>query len=140
MTSTETQYVYTERESISILHGLKNQSLLLCLWGQCNNKSQATGNNFKKDIANLSHRLQGILLCIHQYKIRVLYKPGSQPFIADWLSRHNHETNRDEEVLGMCITINSCMNILGCMEAEETMVAILDVEHLGLVSKHAVCS
>ena len=44
---------------------------------------------FKKDIASLSHRLQRMLLWIHQYNIEILYKP--QLFIADWLSRHNHE-------------------------------------------------
>ena len=47
---------------------------------------------FKKDIQTLSPILQ-----------RILYKL----FIADWLSRHNCETNRDEEKSGMCININA---------------------------------
>ena len=49
-------------------------------------------------------------------------KPGPQIFIADWLSRHIHETNRGDEIPGMCITINtteSCMNISDCMTEEE---------------------
>ena len=43
---------------------------------------------------------------MHQYNIRILYKVGQQIFITDWLSRHNHKTNRDEKIPGMCITIN----------------------------------
>ena len=57
--------------------------------------------------ASLSQRLQRILLCVHLYITRILYKPGPQLFIADWLSRHNHKTNRDEEIPGISVTINT---------------------------------
>ena len=57
---------------------------------------------FRKDDASLSHRLQRILLWIHQYNIRILYKLRKQLFITDCLSRHNHDTNRVEEIQGMC--------------------------------------
>ena len=73
---------------------------------------------FKKDVTN---RLQRILLRIHQYTIRILHKPVSQLFISDWLSTHNQETNRNEEIPGMCIAINameSCMHISYCMTEE----------------------
>ena len=30
---------------------------------------------FKKDVVTLSCRLERILLCIHQYNIKILYKP-----------------------------------------------------------------
>ena len=53
----------------------------------------------KKDVATLSHRLQRILWCIHQ--CRILYKPGLQLFIADWLCRHSHNENWVEEIPGM---------------------------------------
>ena len=46
----------------------------------------------KKGAASLSQRKQRILLNIHQYNIRILYKPGPQLFIVDKLSRHNQET------------------------------------------------
>ena len=62
-----------------------------------------------------------------------------QLFIADWLSRHHHETNRDKEISGMCITINaieSCTDIPGCITAEEIRVATLDDQHLGILSEH----
>ena len=37
---------------------------------------------FKNDEASLSYRLQRILLHIHHYNVRILYKPGPQLFVA----------------------------------------------------------
>ena len=48
----------------------------------------------KKDTASLSHRLHRILIQVHQYSFRILYKTGQQLFIKDYLSRHKLETNR----------------------------------------------
>ena len=48
----------------------------------------------KKDVAMLSQRIQQILLRIHQYRVRIIYKPGPDLFIADCLSRKNH-TKKD---------------------------------------------
>ena len=42
---------------------------------------------FKKDIATLSQHIQCILLKIHQYRVKIIYKPSPKIFIADWLSR-----------------------------------------------------
>ena len=61
----------------------------------------------KKDVGSLSQSLQGILLCIHQYGIRVLYTPGPQLFLIDWLSRDNHETHKEKEIPQMNLTVNS---------------------------------
>ena len=61
---------------------------------------------FKKDIANLSQRIQYILLSIHQYRVRILYKPGPEIFIADWLSQHKNKANRDEAIHGMDISVD----------------------------------
>ena len=55
--------------------------------------------------------------------------------IEDWLSRDNHEINGDEEIPGMCITINvieSCMHIPDCMTAGELRLATLDNKHLSI--------
>ena len=92
---------------------------------------------FKKDVASLSYWLQRILLRIHQYNIRILYKPKPQLLIADWLSRHNHDTNK-EEIPDMYITINtneSCTDIPDCMIAEEIRIAILDDEQVDMLSE-----
>ena len=80
------------------------------------------GTIFQNAVVSLSNRLLGILLGIHEYNIRILCKPGLQLFITDWLSRHNHETNRDKETPHMCITISMikyCKDILDSMTAEE---------------------
>ena len=41
---------------------------------------------FKKDVAMLLQCIQLILLKINQYMVQMLYKPGPEIFIADWLS------------------------------------------------------
>ena len=49
-----------------------------------------------------------------------MYKPEPQLSIVDWLSRHNHETNRNKEMPGINVTINairSCIDIQVCMTA-----------------------
>ena len=76
---------------------------------------------FKKDVTNLSHTLHRILVYIHQYNIRNLYKPGPHLFIADWQSRHNHSINKYEEISGMSININvreTYTDIPECMTKE----------------------
>ena len=69
---------------------------------------------FKKDVAILPQRLQGIFLRIHQYRVKIIYKPHPDLFIADWLSSQNHK----EEIAGMQVNINSvetATNIPECM-------------------------
>ena len=86
-------------EVLGILHGLKNfhhyyferevhiitdHKLLVSI--------------FKKDVAMLSQHIQHILLNVHQYRVQILYKPGPEIFIADWLSHHNHKEDKDEPI------------------------------------------
>ena len=88
-----------KREALGILHGLRkihhycfarevsiipDHRLLIAV--------------FKKDVAMLSHRMQLIPLRIQQYRGRIMYKPGPDLPIADWLSRQNHKKNKDEEI------------------------------------------
>ena len=56
---------------------------------------------FKKDVATLLQRIQCILLKLHQYRVQVIYKPGPDIFIADWLSRHNHVEGKDQPIKEM---------------------------------------
>ena len=46
-----------------------------------------TSSNMKKDLITLSQRLAWTLLRINQYRVRIIYKPGPNLFIADCLSR-----------------------------------------------------
>ena len=56
---------------------------------------------FKKDVATLSQRFWQILLKNYQYRVRIIYNPGPDLFIADWLSRQNYSKDKDAEILGM---------------------------------------
>ena len=90
----------------------------------------------------LLHRLQRILLWICQYNIRILYEPGPQLFIANWLFMHNLKTNRDEEIPDMCVTFNaieSCTYMPECLTAEEIREVILDDEHLSGFAELILC-
>ena len=53
---------------------------------------------FKKDVATLLQHMQHILLNIHQYQVQIIYKPGPEIFIADWLLRHNHIEGKDMDI------------------------------------------
>ena len=73
-------------------------------------------------MATLSPRLQGILLRIHQYRVKIIYKPGPDLFIADWLCRQNHKENKDEEIAGIQVnidTVETAINIPECMMIHE---------------------
>ena len=59
-----------------------------------------------KDVTTLSQQLQCIMLNIQQYSMCILYKPGPEWYIADWLFRNNHTENRDPEITGMNMNIH----------------------------------
>ena len=67
---------------------------------------------FTKDVATLSLRLQKILLRIHQYRVKIIYKPGPGLFIADWLPSQNHCKDKDAEIPGMWLSINAIQTII----------------------------
>ena len=95
LTVAESRYSNIEWDALGILHGLKkfyhycfamevliitDHKLLVAI--------------FKKDVATLSQCIQCILLKINQYRVHIIYKPGPEIFIADWLSQHNHEEGK----------------------------------------------
>ena len=87
----------------------------------------------KKDVATLSQRLQRILLRMHQYRMIIIYKPGPDLFIADWLSRQNHGKNKDEEIPSMQLSINAIQianNVPECMTIHESQQASSQDHHL----------
>ena len=57
--------------------------------------------------ATLSLHIQHILLKTHQYRVQIIYKPGPEIFIADWLSRHNHTEGKDKLIKGMDIWVDA---------------------------------
>ena len=95
LTHPEQRYSNIECEALGILHGLEK----FHHYGFGREVLVITDHKwlvsiFKKDVATLSQRIEDILLKIHQYRVQVIYKPGPDIFIADWLSRHNHAEGR----------------------------------------------
>ena len=81
---------------------------------------------FKKDMTSLPHKQQRILH-IHKHNNRILYKPGPQQFMADWLSWHNCEIGKDEKIPRIGISINVIemyTNNPQCMTAEVWLTTI----------------
>ena len=106
LTSAEIYYTKIEREALGMLHGLEKFHHN-CFTGEV---SIITDHKplvalLKKGLANLSHRFQRIILWIHKYSIKILYQPGTQ---ISWIGYPDTmlKQNRDEEIPGMCITIN----------------------------------
>ena len=72
---------------------------------------------------------------------RDLAQARPQLFIADWLSRHNNNEGKDEEILGMSLIINAvetCTDIPKCMMAEEIRQPMQDDDHPSAVSTYRV--
>ena len=79
-----------------------------------------------KDMAIFSQQLQCIMLCIHQYSVHILYKPGPELDIVDWLSCHNHIENWDQEIPGMNVSIHKTImsvDIPVCTSIEDIQAA-----------------
>ena len=85
---------------------------------------------FKKDVATLSQCIQCILLKTHQYSVQIIYKPGPDIFIADWMSRHNHTEGKDKPIKGMEIQVDMIQTVKDIPEcvsmAERQQASSLD--------------
>ena len=139
MTSADTCNSNIERAVLGILNGLETFHYCCYTYDVSHKLLVAM---FKKDVASLPLRLQGILLWIHQYNVRMVYKPGLQVLIAYWLSRHNYDTNSDEDISGIYIIINaveSCTDIPDCMTAGEIREVTLEGEHLSALADFILC-
>ena len=89
---------------------------------------------FKKDVAaTLLQHIQCILLKIHQYRVQIIYKPGPEIFIADWLSRHNHVEGKDKPIKDIDVwvdTIQSTTDMPECISMAEIQQASAQDNHL----------
>ena len=95
LTGVECRYSNMKKEALFILHELEKfhhycfaREILIIT----NHKPLVA--IFKKDVATLSQHIQCILLKNHQYRVQIIYKPGPENFIADWLSQHKHKEGR----------------------------------------------
>ena len=111
----------------------KISSLLFWQGGTCYYRSQTTGINIQEDVATLLQRIQHTLLKIHQYRVQVIYKPGSDIFIADWLLRHNHAEGKDQLIKDMELwvdIIQTTTDMPKCLSMTELQQASSQDNHL----------
>ena len=133
LTGTEHRYSNIEREALGILHGLKRFHHY-CFAREVHliTDHKPLIAILKKDVAMLSQCIQCILLKIHQYRVQILYKPGPEIFIADWLLWHNHQEGKDEPIQDMDVrvdTIQSTTDILECISISQVQQAMAQDEH-----------
>ena len=134
LTSAECRYSNIEREALGMLHALEkfhNYCFSMEVIIITDHKPHI--GIFKKDVTTLSESIQCILLRIHKYRVTILYKPGPEIFIADWLSRQNHKENKDAAIHGMDIrvdAIQASMNVPECMLVQQIQQATALDEHL----------
>ena len=84
LASAEQRYSNIEREALGVPHGLEK------FHHNCFGREVSITTDckplvaiFTKDVATLSQQIQCILLKIHQYWVRIIYKLGPELFIAD---------------------------------------------------------
>ena len=133
-TGAKCRYSNVDMEALGILHGLK------MFHHYCFAREVHIITNhkplvaiLKKDVASLLQCIQCILLKIHQYRVKILYKPCPEIFIADWLSQHNHEEGKDEAIRDMDTrvdAIQSTADILECFSMSQIQQKMAQDEHL----------
>ena len=92
-------------------------------------------------IATPSQGRKCLLLRIHQYRIKMLYKHWPDLFIADWLSLQNHREDWDDEIPSMKITIDAIhttVDIPECMLMQEVWNTTQDDEHLHVLTAYII--
>ena len=87
---------------------------------------------FKKDVATLSQCIQCILLKIHQYRVQIIYKPGPEIFIADWLLRHNHTKGKDKPIKGKEIQVDVIQTLTDMPEC----VSMAEIQQASSLKNH----
>ena len=100
LSQTEQRYAVIEKECLAIVFACERFNQYLA---HRENISIETDHKplesiFKKSLLSAPCRLQRMLLRLQRYNLSVNYKPGSQMFLADHLSRAaQHETPKPEE-------------------------------------------
>ena len=130
----ERRYSNIESEALHILHDLKRFHHY-CFAREV---SIITDHKpilaiFKKDVATLLQRKQQIFLRIHQFRVKILFKPGLDVFLGDGLSMHNHKGNKYTEIPGMKVkvdTIQTAANIPECLSIQQLQLVTSQDDHL----------
>ena len=142
LTGAERRYSNIECKALGIIHSLEKfhhycfgRNIIIIT----NHKPLVT--IFKKDMATLSQGIQHIMLKIHQYCIQIIYKPGAQIFIADWLSRQNHKEGKDKPVQDMDIwvdAIQAMIDLPECVSIPKVQQASAQDDHLQQLQSYII--
>ena len=105
--SAHTVHVYTEPQRLVVIMGMNMEMIPWCL--------------------------QQKILHIHQYRVHIRYKPGLKLYSADLLSCHNHKENKDREIWGLSINVNTIIpttNLPMCTSIQDIQEATSQDAHL----------
>ena len=142
LTITEWRYSSIRKEALCILDGL----VRFHYYCFAREVSKITNHKplvtiFKKDVATLSQRIQCILLRIYQFQVRIMYKPGPELFITDWLSRHNYMEDKATQIHCMDIKVDAIQtktNILECISILQIQQATAQDDHLQTIEGNII--
>ena len=133
---TEQRYSNIEREALGILHDFEKfhhycfgREVLIIT------DHKLLVSICKKDVARLSQHIQCILLKIHPYRVQIIYKPGPEIFIADWLSLHHHVKGKDKPIKDMDLRTDAMQNVIGIPEC----VSISQIQEASTQDDHLQC-
>ena len=105
---TEWHHPYVEHEAWRILHWIEKFHHYRFARDLCiiiDHKPLVA--NLSKDYTMLSLKLQHIMLQIYQCRECIICKPGPDLYITDWQSSKNHREDKDQEIMGMSINVNT---------------------------------
>ena len=133
LTGAECRYSNIECKALGILHGLEkfpnycfSREVLIIT------DHKLLVSMFKKDVMTLSQCIQHIPLKIHQYRVQIIYKPGPEIFIADWLLRHNHTEGKDKPIKGMEIQMDAIQTVTDMPEC----VSMAEIQQASSLNNH----
>ena len=138
------RYSNIEREALGILYGIEKVHHY-CFAREVSiiTDHKPLVTIFKKDSAVFSHRLQQILLRLYQYRVRIIYQPGPDLFIVDWLSTQNHNKDKGAEIPGMQFGISAIQtttNIPECMTIHELQQVTCQDQHMQCLKEYIIQS
>ena len=73
--------------------------------------------------------------------MKIIYKPGPDIFIAEWLSRQKHSKDKDAEILGLQLGINiiqTTTNISECMTIHELQEVTCQDKHMWCLKEYII--
>ena len=134
LTQEEQRYSNIERKVLAYYMAWKNFIIIVLAEGYL---SSPTTNHWypclKKMLPHCCSIYSAYCAKIHQYRVWIIYKPGPEIFIADWLSQHNHIKGKDKPIKDMDIKVDAiriATDILACVSISQIQQASAQNEHL----------